>query len=75
MGHKSDNPNVIVESIKNRVWEWPNDDLVKIEIHSPVDPAVLQNLGQVAIESSNETISESGIPVFVIPSCGLRNIL
>jgi hypothetical protein len=75
MGHKSDNPNAVVKSIEDGVREWANDDLVKIEVRSPVNPAVLLDLRQVAVKCRNETISESGIPVLVIPCCGLRNVL
>lgn len=75
MGHKSDDPNAIVKSMENRVGEWADDDLVKFEIRSPVNSAGLMDLGQVAVECRNEAISESGIPIFVIPSCGLRNVL
>ena len=51
MGHKSDNPKVIVKSIEDGVREWANDDLVKVEIRSPVNPAVLLDLRQVARRS------------------------
>lgn len=75
MGHKSNNPNVIVKSIENGVWEWANDDLVKIEMRLPINSAVLLNFGQVTVKCRNKAISESGIPVLVIPSCGLRDVL
>ncbi len=75
MDHKGDNPNVIVESIEDGVWEWANDDLVEIKIRSPVNPAVLLDLRQVAVKCRNEAVPESEIPILVIPICGLRNVL
>ena len=74
MYHKGDNPNIIVKSIENGVWEGANDDLVKFEIRPPVNFAVLLDLGQVTLECRDKAISQSWISVLVIPSCRLRHV-
>jgi len=73
--HKSDNSSTLVEPVKNGIWEWPDENLVKIEICFPINRSVLLDLWQVAVKCRNEAISESGIPILVIPSRCLRNVL
>ena len=75
MNYKGNSPNIGVESIINRVWEWANQYLAKILICEVVNLSVLLNVVKKRVKCIEKVIAESAISLLVIPQSRFFNVL